>query len=75
MKDNTHRMDGFSVLWNDAEDLRECLERSLDRELPKSGRSGLLFDQAMHDSVFPGGQRLRPRLTFLAAELCGGLLP
>jgi geranylgeranyl diphosphate synthase type II len=49
------------------------LEKSLLRCLPLSDKPGTeLFNNAVYYSVFPGGKRIRPLFTLLAADVAGG---
>jgi geranylgeranyl pyrophosphate synthase len=52
----------------------QTIESALRQFLPQSGtgKTGVL-DQALQYAVFPGGKRLRPRLTILAAQIFGAL--
>lgn len=53
---------------------RPAVESALEAHLPVapsfvSGR----FNEAIRNSVIPGGKRLRPMLTLIGSELCGGM--
>jgi geranylgeranyl diphosphate synthase type II len=48
------------------------IERALSEWLPAEPGCPARLAQAMHYAVFPGGKRLRPLLTLLAADACGG---
>ena len=49
------------------------IEHTLAESLPAAPFDvGAPFNAAVRDAIFPGGKRLRPILTLLGAELCGG---
>lgn len=49
------------------------IEETLAGSLPAAPFDvGAPFNAAVRDAIFPGGKRLRPILTLLGAELCGG---
>lgn len=50
-------------------DIETCLQKSLPLA-PHFVRTN--FNEALQYALFPGGKRLRPVLTLLGAELCGG---
>lgn len=52
---------------------RPLIEQSLSAYLPRA-RSGAnsIFNEALHDALFPGGKRIRPLLTLLGTQLVGG---
>lgn len=51
----------------------DVIEGALHSCLPVSDLAGAeKLNSAIHYAVFPGGRRMRPMLTFLAAEICGG---
>jgi geranylgeranyl pyrophosphate synthase/GT2 family glycosyltransferase len=56
------------------EEAGQTIEAALRKFLPQSGtgKTGTL-DQALQYALFPGGKRLRPRLTILAAQIFGAL--
>jgi geranylgeranyl diphosphate synthase, type II len=52
---------------------RPLIERSLRARLPASrSDANARFNEALEYALFPGGKRVRPLLTLLAAELVGG---
>jgi geranylgeranyl diphosphate synthase type II len=60
-------------------DLQRCLklyatqvDEALDRFLPKASMKPATIHRAMRYSLFAGGKRMRPVLTLVAAEACGG---
>lgn len=55
-------------------DTGESLEAALGKFLPQTGagKAGAL-DRALQYALFPGGKRLRPRLTILSAQIFGAL--
>ncbi len=54
-------------------DSAEVLERELERHLPLSSLKGSeRLNRAVYDAVFPGGKRMRPHFTLLAAHSTGG---
>lgn len=55
------------------DDRHESIERALRSCLPESSLSGADdLNRAIAYAVFPGGRRMRPVLTLLACEICGG---
>lgn len=53
---------------------RTEVESALEAHLPVAPSfANMRFNDAVRDSVFPGGKRLRPMLTLIGAELCGGV--
>jgi geranylgeranyl pyrophosphate synthase len=55
------------------EEHRESIERTLRSCLPESSLAGADdLNRAIEYAVFPGGRRMRPILTLLASEICGG---
>ncbi len=56
------------------EEAGQTIEAALRKFLPQSGtgKTGTL-DQALQYALFPGGKRLRPHLTILAAQIFGAL--
>src|SRR5436853_2132599 len=60
-------------IWEYVAQVKPEIESALLQHLPVSllpSQSG--FDEALHYAMFPGGKRLRPALTMLAAEAVGG---
>ncbi len=53
-------------------DCRQVVEGELERVLPTADESPAVLHEAMRYSVFAGGKRIRPALTFAAAECLGG---
>jgi len=52
--------------------VREIIEGGLEKFLPSChSEAAIVLDKALRDAVFPGGKRLRPRLTLLGAALFG----
>lgn len=55
------------------QDSAQALESELERYLPVSSLEGLKdLNQAIHYALFPGGKRMRPLFTLLAAQTAGG---
>lgn len=62
-----------TTLWPYVELNRPRIEASLREHLPLAPDAvETRFNDAVRYSAFPGGKRLRPILTLLGAELCGG---
>lgn len=60
-------------LWSYVEQQKPLIEDTLRSHLPLAPASiETRFNEAVEYSAFPGGKRLRPVLTLLGAELCGG---
>ncbi len=53
-------------------DCRHAVEGQLERVLPPADETPAVLHEAMRYSVFAGGKRIRPALTFSAAECLGG---
>jgi geranylgeranyl diphosphate synthase type II len=53
-------------------DRMKRIDRALDAGLPKATAKPQTIHKAMRYSLFAGGKRLRPILTLVAAEACGG---
>lgn len=53
------------------ENRKNIIDKALDEYLPPEEKSPLIIHKAMRYSVFSGGKRIRPILTFAAAELFG----
>ena len=51
---------------------RQAVEGELERVLPPAEETPAVLHEAMRYSVFAGGKRIRPALTFAAAECLGG---
>lgn len=66
-------MNKSADLWRYVERVKPEIEKSLHENLPLAPAAlGTDFNEALCYAVFPGGKRLRPVLTLLAAELIGG---
>lgn len=66
-------MNNSADLWRYVEGVKPEIEKSLHEHLPLAPAAlGTDFNEALCYAVFPGGKRLRPVLTLLAAELVGG---
>ena len=66
-------MNESADLWRYVERVKPEIEKSLHANLPLAPAAlGTDFNEALRYSLFPGGKRLRPVLTLLAAELVGG---
>ncbi|MFN0139038.1 MAG: polyprenyl synthetase family protein [Pyrinomonadaceae bacterium] len=62
-----------NALWRYIERHRPAIEVALRDHLPLAPDAvDTRFNEAVEYSAFPGGKRLRPILTLLGAELCGG---
>lgn len=62
-----------NTLWHYIERHRPSIEGNLREHLPLAPDAvETRFNEAVEYSAFPGGKRLRPVLTLLGAELCGG---
>lgn len=62
-----------NALWRYIERHRPAIEVALRDHLPLAPDAvETRFNEAVEYSAFPGGKRLRPILTLLGAELCGG---
>ena len=60
-------------LWRYVEKHKPQIEKSLDEHLPLAPpQVETRFNEAVRYALFSGGKRLRPVLTLLGAELCGG---
>lgn len=60
-------------LWGFVAQSKPLIESSLEINLPTAPRAiETQFNEAVRYALFPGGKRLRPVLTMLAAELVGG---
>ena len=53
------------------ENRKNIIDKALDEYLPPEEKSPSIIHKAMRYSVFSGGKRIRPILTFAAAELFG----
>jgi len=53
------------------ENKKNIIDKALDEYLPPEEKSPSIIHKAMRYSVFSGGKRIRPILTFAAAELFG----
>jgi len=53
-------------------DKKKIIDKVLDRYLPGSDTKPAIIHTAMRYSLFPGGKRIRPVLTFAGFEACGG---
>jgi len=61
-------------LANSSEDIARTIELALRKFLPQNGTGNAgVLDQALQYAIFPGGKRLRPRLTILSAQIFGAL--
>ncbi|HEX9927236.1 MAG TPA: polyprenyl synthetase family protein [Pyrinomonadaceae bacterium] len=66
-------MNKYGDLWLYVEKAKPEIEISLRENLPLAPAAlGTDFNEALVYAMFPGGKRLRPVLTLLAAELVGG---
>ncbi|HEX8264032.1 MAG TPA: polyprenyl synthetase family protein [Pyrinomonadaceae bacterium] len=66
-------MNKSAYLWHYVEKVKPEIETSLRENLPLAPAAlGTDFNDALAYAMFPGGKRLRPVLTLLAAELVGG---
>lgn len=64
----------FRELWDYVEDRRPFIEDALRDNLPLApSHIETRFNEAIEYALFPGGKRIRPVLTLLGAELCGGV--
>ncbi len=55
-------------------DLRNIIDRYLDKYLPRQSEEPKIIHKAMRYSVFSGGKRLRPILVIESSRACGGRL-
>lgn len=66
-------MNKTADLWRYVGKVKPHIEKSLHENLPLAPAAlGTDFNEALAYALFPGGKRLRPVLTLLAAELVGG---
>lgn len=66
-------MNKSADLWRYVESVKPEIEKYLHENLPLAPLAlGTDFNEALAYALFPGGKRLRPVLTLLAAELVGG---
>lgn len=66
-------MSKFADLWRYVEAVKPDIENALSAHLPRAPQFiRTNFNDALQYALFPGGKRLRPVLTLLAAELVGG---
>jgi len=66
-------MNKSADLWLYVEKVKPEIEKSLRENLPLAPAAlGTDFNEALAYAMFPGGKRLRPVLSLLAAELVGG---
>ncbi len=59
----------FQIYW---EEKKKLINGALDRYLPPESEPPTIIHRAMRYALFPGGKRLRPLLTLVAAEAVGG---
>ncbi len=64
--------ENLKLFWEGLGDVRQAVDRRLDRWLPKPSDPPARLPQAMRYSVFAGGKRIRPILAVLACRAVGG---